>query len=106
MTYKKKEKNENKKNQKMEKHLAHHFCSLGFLLIISFVPSTAFYLGCCCCYSRWHASAQAKSPSSHVAPPCWGHPLLGFFFFFVFLLLACFNFSLLQSLACECCSWC
>jgi hypothetical protein len=43
MIYKKKEK---KKNQKMGKHLARHFSSLGFRLLISFVPSIALYLGC------------------------------------------------------------
>ncbi len=106
-TYRKKEKN---KNQKMWKHLTRHFSSLGFHLLISFVPSTALYLGCWCCCSRWHASTHVKSPNSHVAPPSWGHLLLGFFFFFfffsfVFLLLTCFNFSLLQSPACKCCSW-
>jgi hypothetical protein len=43
MTYRKKEKN---KNQKMGKHLAHHFSSLGFCLFIPFVPSATLYLGC------------------------------------------------------------
>jgi hypothetical protein len=43
MTYRKKEKN---KNQKMGKHLARHFSSLGFCLLIFSVPYAAFYLGC------------------------------------------------------------
>jgi hypothetical protein len=43
MTYRKKEK---KKNQKMGKHLAHHFSSLGFCLFTSSIPSTSLYLGC------------------------------------------------------------
>jgi len=42
-TYRKKEKN---KNQKMGKHLTCHFSSLGFHLLISFLPSTTLYLGC------------------------------------------------------------
>jgi transposase len=43
MTYGKKDKN---KNQKMGKHLAHHFSSLGFRLLISFIPFAVLYLGC------------------------------------------------------------
>jgi hypothetical protein len=43
MTYRKKEKN---KNQKMGKHLASHFSSLGFRLLISSTPYVVFYLGC------------------------------------------------------------
>ncbi len=43
MSYRKKDKN---KNQKMGKHLARHFCSLGFRLLIFLIPSLVLYLGC------------------------------------------------------------
>jgi transposase len=43
MIYREKEKN---KNQKMGKHLARHFSSLGFHLLISFVAFVAIYLEC------------------------------------------------------------